>query len=253
MLRMLSSFEKMTDNAICTILFDVRPVPGLSLNENMSLSTDTVCIDPSGSQKLVARHEDPETKTTKVTEFMVSSPAMCLASPVWRKSLDPERPWAKHRSEKEGLQMLDDDPYALSILLDIAHLNFDRVPVSLSFEQLLKISTLCDKYDTAQLVRPWNTDWIIHAQKIKPLCSPGTEDWLFVAWVFRDKTMYETVSRHLVNTIWSFTGQSFCNDKVTLLSEYLPSGALGKLQCSPSWEVALKEVLIKSRGHQNRA
>ena len=125
----------------------------------MAEEMDPIYVDPSGQLKLSLRHEDPRTKITTMSKFVVSPHAMCLASPVWKASLDTEGPWARQRSTDKGLQIFDDDPEALLILLNIAHLQFLRVPTSLSFDQLFHVAVICDKYDIAELVLPWLKIW----------------------------------------------------------------------------------------------
>ena len=113
----------------------------------------TIIVDPRGDLKLLVESEDKKTKRTRI--YVVSASVMCIASPVWCAMFDPEGRWAIASSNsKECFRMLEDDPDALLLLLDIAHLNFDRMPASLSFDRLLNVAILCDKYDIVKLVCP---------------------------------------------------------------------------------------------------
>ena len=115
-----------------------------SNNARSSIMEDStsIALDPSGDLQL----------TTDTLSFVVSSKAMCLASPVWRAMLDPQGPWAKQSSSSSpssGLSshaMLEDDPDALLILLRIAHLRFSELPDVLNdYQHLLQLAVLCDK------------------------------------------------------------------------------------------------------------
>ena len=91
-------------------------------------------LDPSGDLRL----------STATQDFVVSSKAMCLASPVWRAMFDPQGRWAKQSSGVFDLP--DDDAHALLLLLRIAHLQFSDLPDALViYRHLLQLAVLCDK------------------------------------------------------------------------------------------------------------
>ena len=109
----------------------------------------SIVLDPSGDLQL----------STDTQDFVVSSRAMCLASPVWRAMFDPHGHWAKQSSGVVDLP--EDDPDALLILLRIAHLQFSRLPEELAgYEHLLQLAVLCNKYGGA-----WKPDgflgWVL--------------------------------------------------------------------------------------------
>lgn len=187
-------------------------------------------IDPSGDLTLLL--EDEDSSGIIVKTFLVSAKAMSLASPVWRTMLDPEGPWRKQHSG--NLRMMDDEPDALLTLLDIAHLNFEEVPATLSFEKLVHLSVLCDKYDTITLVRPWVVTWIRDLQQVRPVCDPGFEEWLFVAWVFGEKNIYEQVSKDLVLSIRTDGKGGYLTKQGKPMSENMPPGA--------------KDAIVEARG-----
>ena len=90
--------------------------------------------------------------------FHVSRAVMCLASPVWKAMLAPDRSFKEARPESSHgavVDFSDDDPEALHLLLNIAHLNFHELPESLKYEELLQVCVPCDKYDMIWLLRPW--------------------------------------------------------------------------------------------------
>lgn len=125
------------------------------------------------------------------------------------------------------LALPDDDPDALLILLNIAHLNFDILTGPQCFAGLLKLALLCDKYDTAKLIRPWLGCWLETAPV--EYRAPGHEEWLFIAWTFGKELVYNTLSKHLVSSISIDESGRYLNSKGTLLGESFPPGALGSL------------------------
>lgn len=54
----------------------------------------------------------------------------------------------------------EDHPSALSILLHIAHLEFQHVPTKLEFGSLYNMAILVDQYQCVNLVEPWLEGWL---------------------------------------------------------------------------------------------
>ena len=188
---------------------------------------ETVHVAPSGDLKLLVDYENEDSESTLSKIIVVSSTVLCLASPVWRAMFDPQGHFmeAKQSGSRE-VHLADDDPKALLILLDIAHLNFERVPSALSFDELLKVSVLCDKYDTVNLVHPWASNWI------QALCSshlnPGFEEWLFIDWTFGEESAYKSLSVILVGSIKTDESGQVLNSEGNPLGQVMPPGAVGE-------------------------
>ncbi|TGO53382.1 hypothetical protein BOTNAR_0297g00150 [Botryotinia narcissicola] len=99
----------------------------------------------------------------QIITFKLSSHALCFASPVWRKFVFPPFPLLSPiRNEEEQnskkacaipeesfpdieLNFTEDNPEALLILLQIAHLKFSNVPSQLPYQVLYHIAILCDQ------------------------------------------------------------------------------------------------------------
>ncbi|OJD32813.1 nuclear pore protein [Diplodia corticola] len=90
----------------------------------------------------------------------------------------------------------DDDPDALAVLLNIAHMKFSLVPRTLEFETLLHLADLTEKYDAINILRPWIKGWIQAAEHLAE--RPGYEEWLFIAWAFGEVQIFDKLSTRLV-------------------------------------------------------
>ena len=152
--------------------------------------------------------------------FIVSSKAMSLASHVWCKMLDPTR-----LCEQKRVDLLDDDPDALLILLRISHLQFSNVPLHVEYTILVHLAVLCDKYEMAQIllpwIRPWQADWMPHSLK------RGYENLLFVAWVFSDLETYNAIARQWVMKSTLDIDGNLVMDTNVLKHKIIPPEALG--------------------------
>ena len=117
-----------------------------------SNSPRTTCFDPRGDVKLLL--DGPKGEEV----FIVSSKAMTLVSDPWRAMLDPRGSFSEAQSQGNHLSreipLHHDNPEPLSILLHLAHLQFDKVPLSLEFADLLALAILTDKCQATKVVTP---------------------------------------------------------------------------------------------------
>lgn len=152
-------------------------------------SSTTIYLDSSGDLKLLVKDTDQQLKT-----LLVSSNAMCLASPVWRAMLNSEGHF-KEAKERE-VEFPEDDLDALLTILRIAHLKFRQLPESVTFEELVNLAVVCDKYDTVGVVRKWLPEWL--APWYGHDLLPDYEEWLSIAWTNGDLATFQKLTKHLV-------------------------------------------------------
>jgi hypothetical protein len=115
-------------------------------------------------------------------------------------------------------------------VLYVLHGRAEYVPESITFENLLDIAIICDYYDCAASMRPWDEIWM------KPLRSltsePGYQNWLFIAWVFGDEgtfgQMTESFSRRGVMVDGEFG--IIVDGKAQRLDCHLPQGIIGTMK-----------------------
>lgn len=163
----------------------------------MQPSRSETC-DPEGDIRLTAPLTILGVKQQKT--FLVSSKAMRLACDVWNKMLAPDSPFLEAKEVGHGkLSFPEDDAAPLAILLHIAHLNFDKVSHYISFQQLLDLAVLTDKYGATKLVRPWIQSWIAVVQHL--LLQPAYEEWLWIAWEFGQSRSFRQLAVHLVQEV----------------------------------------------------
>jgi len=180
---------------------------------------------PTGDVGLLATHNG-----VRITG-LVSSSALVLASPVWKKFLFP--PWSnddKTESEEwqKQIDCSEDDGEALLVLLNIAHLNFCAVPKVLGYKLLFQVAVLVDQYDCIGIVQPWLQGWMM-GEEIASL-QHGQEGWLFIAWAFGREKTFKYLAAKIVRGIeasWDETAAT----RYTI-PEPVPPGIVGKY-CSP--------------------
>ena len=183
-----------------------------------SSTSTTIYLDSLGDLRLLVKDSDDTWRT-----LIVSSSAMCLASPVWRAMLDPKSHFKE--AEKQEVEFPGDDLDALLIILRVAHLKFRDLPNSLSFKGLVNLAVVCDKYHAIGVVRRWLPQWM--APWYKESCSPGYEEWLSISWTTGDFATFQKVTRHLMISCDIDNAGRFCHLGKPFAVSIVP-GIIGK-------------------------
>jgi hypothetical protein len=122
-------------------------------------------LDPAGDLTLVigakfetSRHDTSasDVENDSLDELSGCTLLVCRrivsqASPVWRATLT-RSVWQESATSR--IPLPDDDPEAMLVLLQIAHLHFHLVPEQVDRRTLYNLAILCDKYDCVELTRP---------------------------------------------------------------------------------------------------
>jgi hypothetical protein len=154
------------------------------------------------------------------------SQVLCLASDVWKKFIYPPFPLLTSDDFQEcnkmpaslsaegaedppvndskvlkppiaTLDFTEDDPAALLIIFDIAHLRYANVPSSIDARMLFQIAIICNKYDCLKLATHYILKWL-------DKCEPQGRTfgiWLFIAWVFGLEKIFEKCAIELAETM----------------------------------------------------
>ena len=172
--------------------------------------------------------------------FLVSSHVMRLASPVWKAMLTG----GFAESRKAVISLEEDDPDALLIVLLAAHLQHRQLPKELTFDQIVKLAVICDKYDTATVVRPFLHQWISPYQS--NCLEAGHEQWLSVAWAFGYTENFKDIADCLVRSSMIDSEGRCLNIEGKILEDILPADILGTLARNL---FILRKMLTRYREH----
>ncbi|KAL1643530.1 hypothetical protein SLS58_004890 [Diplodia intermedia] len=160
----------------------------------MKILPEAVYFDEQGDTRMLVRDGcDTYNKT-----FIVSSKALGFASDVWKKMQSGH--FKEGQPGKDGMMTIllpHDEADALTVLLNIAHLRFDRLSRNPPpFDQLRALATLTDKYGATIMVRPWIKDWVGSLWGFGDW-DTGQEEWLMIAWEYGHEDKFETLARDL--------------------------------------------------------
>ena len=188
----------------------------------------------------------------------VASTALCIASPVFRAMLSPDRfkegntlASCNKKGEMYILALPDDDPDALTILCDIIHFNNFKVPRDISTEALARLCILLDKYVCTLAAASWIDYWFSHMPlRLAMSCSfdkNGTQDakpqdiganlddimWIFISLVVGDRQKFE---RFTASQKMKLISQDCMDSEQREWFERLPSRVQGKQDCTHSFK-----------------
>jgi hypothetical protein len=138
------------------------------------------------------------------------------------------------KAEPYKLSLEDDDIHAMAVMLSVMHPRAGDTPKTINFKQLKEMAVICDKYDCAAAMKPWDGMWM--QQWLKLATEDGFEEWLFISVVFRVQAVFEALtqkfSRCCILSPYSdhlafpSAASGLCN-KHTKLDGYTPDSVVG--------------------------
>ncbi|KAL2038621.1 hypothetical protein N7G274_008669 [Stereocaulon virgatum] len=172
-----------------------------SMQNEPQITSQTSVIDREGDLYMGLDHG----------ALLVSRKALCLGSPVLLAMLGDDSQFSERIARKtgsDGVQIIrfqDDDFSAMQVVVNIMHLQNDKVPQNVSFQQLHQIAILCDKYDLKRCLGYWPEKWT--APWLESYSKTGHEAMLFISITFKLTSAFEDITAHLIrNTTVSSSG-----------------------------------------------
>jgi hypothetical protein len=114
-------------------------------------------LDPDGDLLL---HVGTKLAFVKPCVFKVCSAALRRASPVWKVMLFGPFAEAKPAEGDWVVELPEDNPETLKILLGLLHGVFAAIPPTLPLAVLCRVLVVADKYDLFHLLRPVVNAWV---------------------------------------------------------------------------------------------
>ncbi|KAI1373126.1 hypothetical protein F4677DRAFT_462490 [Hypoxylon crocopeplum] len=175
--------------------------------------------------------------------FKVASANIASASPVWRTMLYGDG--GKGRSNMDDWVVhIDGDHDALSVIFQIVHYNFSKVPTSVTLGELYDISCVLSQYRCIHLVHPWAAKWLknisAHAGDADAysICHKG----IFIAWTLGDVKLFRDMSDALIISCkLNARGQLVNVDGKSLNQMVLPHGLANAIASTRT--VTLSKIL----------
>ena len=200
-------------------------------DEDARSAAATIIIDADGDLVI----------SLKEGNLKVSRKVLSISSPVFRAMFGAECRFKESTDkefERDGIQAVsfeDDDFQAMAMIARIMHLQSDKVPDKLTFQQLYQVAILCDKYDLKRCLGYWPKMWATPYWNSYGI--EGYEGWLFMSTVFGYEGLFKEVTRHLILNSKVSTDDSLVTAKGIDVSERVSSTIIGKMLTPPSWRM----------------
>lgn len=155
-------------------------------------------------------------------QMRVSSSHLTLASPYFKRVIRGD--WKEgHSIRSDGrlhLSLLDWDPDAVLILMNIIHGHTRSVPRSVSLEMLAKIAVLLDYYQCFEVAEVFTEMWLNRLEEELPATySRDLILWIWISWVFRRPERFK------VGTV---TALKQCRGPIQTLGLPIPTSIVGR-------------------------
>jgi len=179
--------------------------PASLFNQSASIPAKVanVQFDTDGDVVLLLRN------SRGTARFQVNSSILCMSSLVFRAMLGVKSHFKEGKelaSRGPGMAPVevnieDDDPDVLAVILQILHHRHNSVPKAITGDKLYQVAILCDKYDLQQALSLSLDKWIPTSSVILSETMTSQDDKrLFMAYAFRMEEEFRIVSRNLILT-----------------------------------------------------
>lgn len=159
----------------------------------------TTVLDEYGDLRLCVGADHAEAPST----YLVCSRTLARSSLVMKKMLFGS--FAESRPRDGGqddwvVQLPDDEPAPMQLMLNIIHGHFAQVPGTMDLNTLHALVVLLDKYDAISVIRPWVQVWLHSAKAGKDSTATARDSskLLSVAWALGDPRLYSTMQSRLI-------------------------------------------------------
>lgn len=192
-----------------------------------TLDDQTECITTNAKELitiLVGNEADPG----GLRKFFVSRPHMEQISDRWRETIrgNTVTVFPGVRRTKP-IVFPDDDANTIRLVLQIAHLQFHKVPKHLSLDELISLAKVAERYDLNHILTSSLDTWL--APHRPRFLEPGYEPWLCIAWQFGLEDDFIQLATHLAVHCWvNANGALLVPGKQELVPDVFPPQVMGK-------------------------
>ncbi|KAI1802631.1 hypothetical protein F4811DRAFT_572819 [Daldinia bambusicola] len=134
--------------------------------------------------------------------FTVCSRSLARVSPVFDRMLYGGFAEGRSNHGKDGdgwvVNLPEDSPAAMAVLLSIVHGRFEQVPKALSVDELYDLTVLTNFYDATSCLGPWSDKWKAVVEKLERESNELMPKLLWISWELGWKDTFTVLSRRMV-------------------------------------------------------
>lgn len=162
-----------------------------------------------------------EENSPELIRIRASSKHLTLASPVFKVML--------HANFREGLEfrdkghaelrLLDDDPDAFLIVLNLIHGHIRKVPREIDLPMLTEIAIIADKYEVLESTEMLFEHWFQNLEETVPVTlNDDLLPWMCISWVFKKPDIFKRLTK-----IAQLESKGFLDEKLLPIPESILS------------------------------
>ncbi|KAI0849039.1 hypothetical protein F5Y00DRAFT_72462 [Daldinia vernicosa] len=134
--------------------------------------------------------------------FTACSRSLARASPVFDRMLYGDFSEGRSNQAKDAddwiVNLPEDKPAAMAVLLSIAHGHFEQIPKMLSVDELYDLTVLSHFYDATRTLGPWSNKWMAAVEKLERESKELMPKILWISWELGWKNTFTALSRRMV-------------------------------------------------------
>lgn len=168
---------------------------------------------------------DSDAEPEAGVRFLVSSRHLTSASRMIKAMLSTSSGWSEVQKDEDGLYQIeaeDWDETAFSIVLNVIHCRYRKVPETVELEMLAKIAVIVDYYQVHEAMVLASRAWLeaLTEDKLPTKLNRDLCLWLTAASVFAETDIFRSLTK--VAILQSWKGMKFPVDLP------IPSGVIGE-------------------------
>ncbi|OTB09884.1 hypothetical protein K445DRAFT_17198 [Daldinia sp. EC12] len=134
--------------------------------------------------------------------YTVCSRSLARVSPVFDRMLYGGFSEGRSNQGKDAedwiVDLPEDKPAAMAVLLSITHGRFEQVPKALSVDELYDVTVLTNFYDATSTLGPWSNKWKAAIEKVERESNELMPKILWISWELGWKNTFTVLSRRMV-------------------------------------------------------
>jgi hypothetical protein len=153
--------------------------PGTSKRRCRGKANNTTCIS-----EVMAFTSTPDDDTV---DLQIADGSSIKVSKAIMRQVRSFNTFFSTDQEQSAYSLSGDDSFAFKVLLAVLHHKLYLLPLRMTFSQLYELATVCDKYDTTEIVSPHveSREWINALWKDSKPCLGSWASWLWICHAFQ--------------------------------------------------------------------
>ena len=145
-------------------------------------------------------------KTEHGDAYLVGSQVLCAVSPVFRAMFGRNSGFSEAINVRRANILgyppavinVDDDPFALGLILKVLHHRNDLLPDEITFKQLTSTAEVSNKYEVIRPLKQTIDRLSKQKQLDETVYEDGYEDWILISYIFGYEDIFLRATENVI-------------------------------------------------------